>query len=51
MFKKILSANGGDNGRHAVAAQAHAGAAGVTPEPDRRASAASGDRAAGANRV
>jgi len=51
MFNKILIANRGDNGRQAVAAKAHAGAAGVMPEPNRRASAASGDRAAGVNRV
>jgi hypothetical protein len=51
MFKKILIANRGDNGRKAVAAKAHAGAAGVMPKPNRVASVASGDRAAGANRV
>jgi len=51
MFKKILIANRGDNGRKAVAAQAHAGAAGVMPEPHRVASVASGDRAAGDGRV
>ncbi len=51
MFSKILIANRGDNGRQAVAAQAHVGAADVMPEPHRRASEASGDRAAGANRV
>jgi hypothetical protein len=38
MFKKILIANRGDNGRQDVA-------------PDCLASAASGDRAAGADRV
>jgi hypothetical protein len=49
MFKKIVIANRGDNGRTAdVAAQAHAGTAGVMPQPHRLASAASGDRAAGA---
>jgi hypothetical protein len=51
MFKKILIANRGDNGRMAVAAKAHAGAAGVMPKPNRRASVASGDRAAGGHRV
>jgi hypothetical protein len=49
MFKKILIANRGDCRRLAAAAvQAHAGAAGVMPEPKRLARAARGDRAAGA---
>ncbi|MCB2021825.1 MAG: hypothetical protein M9915_07930 [Rhizobacter sp.] len=51
MFKKILIANRGDNGPQAVAAQTHIGAADVMSEPNRLASAASGDRAAGAHRV
>jgi hypothetical protein len=52
VFKKILIANRGDHRRYApLAAQAHAGAAGVTPQPNRRASVASGDRAAGVMRV
>ena len=51
MFKKILIANRGDNGRKAVAAKAHAGAAGVMPKPDRAACEASGDRAAGGDHV
>jgi len=51
MFQKILIANRGDNGRKAVAAKAHAGAAGVMPQPKRLASVASGDRAAGVDRV
>jgi hypothetical protein len=51
MFKKILIANRGDNGRMAVAAQAHVGVADVMPAPDCAASAASGDRAAGAHCV
>jgi hypothetical protein len=47
MFSKILIANRGDNRSEAeVAAPAHVGAADVTPEPRRRASEASGDRAA-----
>jgi hypothetical protein len=49
MFKKILIANRGDHRREAtVAAEAHDGAADVMPKPDRRMSAANGDRAAGA---
>jgi hypothetical protein len=34
MFKKLLIANRGDNGRQAVAAQTHIGAADVTPKPN-----------------
>jgi hypothetical protein len=49
MFRKIVIANRGDKRRPApLAAQAHAGAAGVMPKPNRVASEASGDRAAGA---
>jgi hypothetical protein len=51
MFKKILIANRGDNGRQAVAVQAHVGHADVMPEPDCRVSAANEDRATGAHRV
>jgi hypothetical protein len=47
MFEKILIANRGDRRRAAPAAvQAHAGAAGVMPEPKRLVSEANGDRAA-----
>jgi len=51
MFKKILLANRGDNGRQAVAAKAHVGAADVMPKPHCVASEASGDGAAGVDRV
>ncbi len=52
MFDKILIANRGEPGRVAGrAAQAHAGAAGVMPQPERLARAARGDRAAGATHV
>ena len=51
MFNKILIANRGDNGRKAVAAKAHVGAADVMPQPKRLASEASGDRAAGGDHV
>jgi hypothetical protein len=51
VFKKILIANRGDNGRGAVAAKTHAGEAGVMSQPHRMASEASGERAAGADRV
>ena len=44
MFKKILIANRGDSGRAAgTAAKAHAGHAGVRPQPKRRVSEANGD--------
>jgi hypothetical protein len=49
MFKKILIANRDDKRSAAqLAAQAHVRAAHVTPQPHRKPSAASGDRAAGA---
>ena len=49
MFTKILIANRGDKrSEAALAAQAHAGAAGVMPEPECLRRAATGDRAAGA---
>jgi hypothetical protein len=44
MFKKILIANRGGNGRAAAdAVKAHAGAARVMPEPNRMVSEANGD--------
>jgi hypothetical protein len=44
MFEKILVADRGDNGRAAiVAAPAHAGAARVTPRPNRLVRAAHAD--------
>ncbi|HJV69867.1 hypothetical protein [Ideonella sp.] len=51
MFKKILIANRGDNGLGAVAVKTHVGKADVMSQPHRVASEASGDRAAGADRV
>jgi hypothetical protein len=49
MFNKILIANRGDKCRAAaLAAQAHAGKAGVMPEPNRVDREAIRDRAAGA---
>lgn len=51
MFKKILIANRGDNGRQAVAVKAHVGFADVMPEPDCVVSEANEDRATGALNV
>ena len=51
MFKKILIANRGDNGRQAVAVKAHVGCADVMLEPDCRVSEANDDQATGAERV
>jgi hypothetical protein len=49
MFHKILIADRGDKCREAVlAAQAHGGAAAVTPKPKRLGREAAGNRTAGA---
>jgi hypothetical protein len=49
LFNKILIANRGDKRRAAaLAVKAHAGRAGVMPEPKRLGREATGDRAAGA---
>jgi hypothetical protein len=49
MFKKIMIANRGDKRCEAeLAVKAHAGVAGVMPQPNRMGRAATCDRAAGA---